>query len=379
MKNTSFVCAVLLTLSCSSSKDAAPVPPTTDAGTDAAKPADPYVEAVKAAQWAPMEKAPKLSQGKMDDVFFIDENVGFAVSGQTSSVLKTTDGGASWKSVLKNNNAFFRALLFTSDQHGFVGNLGAGLAPDISDANVLYETKDGGTTWAPVTNITGSTPKGICNLSALDAKHLIAVGRTNGPAHVIMSSDGGANWVSTDVGNQLSMLIDAHYVSASEAIIVGMNKPGAGAGAASSCTALRTTDGGKTYSTVFTSKAAGSLCWKVDFPSKDIGYIAVQQKGEGPPSFAKTIDGGKTWEELPLPAGDDPAAPYPTLALGFVNDKIGWAVSEDPDLPSYRTYDGGLTWEVDAIKAPINRFRFINARTGYAIGGTIWKLSVSAQ
>ena len=37
----------------------------------------------------------------------------------------------------------------------------------------------------------------------------------------------------------------------------------------------------------------------------------------------------------------------------------------------------GETWTVDPVlKSPINRFRFVDKKTAYAIGANVWKLDV---
>jgi photosystem II stability/assembly factor-like uncharacterized protein len=255
--------------------------------------------------------------------------------------------------------------------HGFAGNIGAGLSSAITDATLLYATTDGGGTWVPVTTITGSAAQGVCNFSAVDATHLFAVGRANAPAHLLHSSDGGATWVATDANTYFSMIIDAHFFSATEGVVAGMDP------SMTYCTIQRTTDGGATFVPVFTSKTSMSLCWKLHFPSSQVGYAAVQDTASGPGTFAKTMDGGKTWQELPLPKLSQPNAGYSAIGVGFITEEIGWMAAEDATLPAYRTFDGGMTWEKDpALKSPINRFRFVDAHTAYAVGGAVWKLTL---
>ena len=328
---------------------------------------DPYVEAVKAASWEQLPAAPSVSGGpKQDDVFFLDADRGFLASGPTWSVHATTDGGASWTSLIEQQGTFFRALLFTDAMHGFAGNLGAGLVSQIDDPNVIYETADGGASWSPVTAIAGPAPQGICNFTAVDDMNLFAVGRANGPSHLVTTSDGGATWSSIDLSPWLSMAIDAHFTSPSEGIVAGM-------GPNSVCTVIRTTDGGASFEPVLSATASGSLCWKLDFPSAQVGYVAIQQTTTGPGAFAKTTDGGVTWQELPLPV--DTA--YSAIGVGFITEEIGWMVGDDPSLPSLRTFDGGLTWEDEPVLVgPINRFRFPDATTAYAVGASVYKLTV---
>lgn len=371
--------SLALVLACSSSggdSPATPAPtpeagaPPVDAGVDAW--VDPYEQAVFSAQWTKLANAPSASFGaKMDDLFFVGKKVAFAANGPGFAISKTEDGGDTWATAISKPGTYFRAVAFLDDKHGFAGNLGAGLSADISDENALYETKDGGKTWDPVTAITGPKPAGICNLYVVDAQHVIAVGRANGPAHFLASSDGGATWTSTDLGSQMRMLIDARFSSPSEGVVVGM---GAGTGV---CTVLRTTDGGKSFSKVFESTTKSTLCWKVHFPSDKIGYVAVQDTSSGPATFAKTTDGGATWVEKPLPVKASAKGAFPAIGIGFIDDRIGWVAPEDSKLPVYRTKDGGETWEEDpTLKAPINRFRFLDKNTGYAIGANVWKLTV---
>ena len=342
-------------------------PPAGGGGGGGGAPIDPLEQAVRGTNWAEIAGAPTAAGGaKQDDVFFLDPLVGWVANGPKGQVYATTDGGVSWQSVLTGDGAFFRAVHFTSPMRGFAGNIGAGLSPSIDDPTLLYETSDGGTTWTPVTNVTGSAAKGICNILSVDGT-ILAVGRANAPAHLLRSDDDGASWVSKDLGTWLSMAIDAHFVSADEGLVVGMGKTGM------KCTVVKTTDGGDTFTQVFASEITGSLCWKVDFPTPDVGYVAILETFGGPGRFAKTTDGGATWVELPLP-GDEA---YPALAAGFITEEIGWMAPESASLPVYRTFDGGMTWEPDpALKGPINRFQFVDATTAYAVGAKVWKLEL---
>ncbi len=371
MKNAaiSFVClALLAACSSSSSNGSAPLGPSADGGgggggVDAGS----YADAVNAASWAVLPNAPVAPKGaKQDDVFFTDAMHGFAVSGPDNAIYRTADGGDSWSKVKSSSGTYFRSVLFLDHDHGFVSNLGNVAGSGITDTNPLYETKDDGANWNPVTAITGTMPAGICNQTMIDATHLVAVGRVTGPSYMLTSSDAGASWTSIDMSSQLAMLIDAHFVSPTEGIVVGGNKD-----PSMKCTILRTTDGGQSFAPVFTSATPGSLCWKISFPSTDVGYVSVQDSSGGTGTFAKTTDGGKTWTEMPLVGRS-----YPAIGMGFITDDIGW-VSADSSAPTYKTVDGGKTWTEDAVlKSPINRFRFVDKNTAYAIGGSVYKMTI---
>lgn len=345
--------------------------PAVDAGVDApvvdSAPAPTYDDAVLAASWRVLPNAPTVSQGKQDDIWFTSALRGFAVSGPASSVYLTEDGGDSWKTIKTSKGTYFRSVLFADDVHGFVSNLGPIPSSGITDTNVMYETTNGGVAWTPVTNIVGPMPTGICNQNKIDATHLVAVGRVGGPCHFMQSSDAGMTWNSTDLSAQLSMLIDARFTTPTDGIVIG--------GTASTpmrCTILSTNDGGKTFNPVFTSKYDDTLCWKISFPSDLVGYVSVQDAGSTKATFAKTTDGGKTWNELPLAK-----TALSSIGVGFITENIGWISGEDPTEPVYKTIDGGATWTIEPVlKAPVNRFRFVDKNTAYAIGAQVYKLTV---
>ena len=342
-----------------------------DAGAaDAEDAAGSYAQAVLSATWKAVAGAPTVTGGaKQDDVFFSSASIGYAVSGPASTIYKTTDGGATWKSVFTHTGTYFRSLLFVDDDHGFASNLGPIAQSTVTDTNVLYQTANGGTTWYPVTAITGPMPTGICNQTMIDSLHLVAVGRVEGPSYMMMSSDGGGTWTSTDLNSQLQMLIDARFTSPTDGIVVGGS-----AGRTMYCSILHTTDGGGSWQQVFQSATPSSLCWKINFPSTQVGYVSVQDAAGGKPTFAKTTDGGTSWTEMPL---ENAGTGYAGIGVGFITEDIGWISADDVTAPTLRTIDGGLTWTKDsALLSPINRFRFLGPTTAFAIGATIWHLDV---
>jgi photosystem II stability/assembly factor-like uncharacterized protein len=270
-----------------------------EGGANDDAPADgntPYEQSVLAARWQPLSSAPTVSGGaKQDDIFFLDPMNGWLASGPNFALYQTTDGGMTWTQSVQMKGTYFRAVLFTDAQHGFAGNLGAGLSAAISDANVMYATSNGGSSWTPVTtSITGAAASGICNFSAVDATHLVAVGRANGPANLLTSSNGGSTWTSVDLSKSFLMVIDARFTTATDGLIVGMSPDGY-------ANVVHTPDAGVTLTSVFKSKVANTLSWKISFPSNDVGYVAIQDASEGPPTIAKTTNGGAAWTELPLP------------------------------------------------------------------------------
>lgn len=127
----------------------------------------------------------------------------------------------------------------------------------------------------------------------------------------------------------------------------------------------------------FTSTTANSLCWKIRFPTSDVGYVAVQDGAVGPGTFAKTTDGGKSWVELPLPDTGAPKGAYPAIGIGFATERsAGCARGRGAAGVSHQGRRRDVGAGCDAEGADSNRFRFVDKKTAYAIGGAVWKLNV---
>jgi photosystem II stability/assembly factor-like uncharacterized protein len=254
--------------------------------------------------------APKV-QGKQDDVYFVTPEFGVSVNG-LGRIYRTTNGGDIFDQVLNQAGTYFRAVLMLNEQRGFVGNIGPGYYPGVTDGVPLYETSDGGASWSPVNSITGPMPTGICNLSKLDDQHLFASGRVGGPSFFMKSTDGGASWTSQELTSQIGMLIDVHFRTPLEGVLLG------GSSTTSPYTiVLRTTDGGQSWDPAFVGTHPGELGWKFSFPSETVGYASVL--GQSTPStFLKTTDAGASWQELPLV---DTA--YSAKGIGFISEDIG--------------------------------------------------------
>ena len=248
--------------------------------------------------WINLASAP-YNASKQDGVYFINKDTGWVVNG-SGTIHKTINGGLNWIQQKNSPGTYFRSIAFLNNQIGFAGNIGPNYFPNVADTNPLYKTVDGGNTWVSVTSsISGVIPVGICAIQAVNASVVYAAGRVGGPPVIIKSSDGGTSWVGTNLSPQCEMILDIFFQSPDTGYVFAGTSPDV-----ASCSAriLRTTDGGQTWTIVYTSNRPYELIWKAWFPSHQIGYATIQSYDSNTTQryISKTTDGGLTWIELPL-------------------------------------------------------------------------------
>jgi photosystem II stability/assembly factor-like uncharacterized protein len=357
----------------------------------AAPTAGPPAAPPRSYSWKKLDTVPY--KGKQDDIFFLDPDVGYYVNG-AGFIYKTTDGGAHWVAKTSKPGTYFRAIGFLDAQTGFAGNIGTDYFPGVTDTTPLYQTHDGGETWAPAAGL-GDSVKGLCaidvlrvpfiNAGRLDQRTIVhAAGRVGGPAVLATSLDGGATWKAKDMRAQAGMILDVKFLDARTGFLC------AGSDAEiekSHALILKTTDGGETWTKKYESSRPFEDVWKCAFPSARVGYATVQSYeteaplAPGAPApdpnakrtryVAKTVDGGETWTELPIT--DDPRVRE--FGVGFADESTGW-VGAVPG--GFQTTDGGATWTPAEIGKATNKIRVLHTPgggiVGYAIGFDVYKL-----
>jgi photosystem II stability/assembly factor-like uncharacterized protein len=135
---------------------------------------------------------------------------------------------------------------------------------------------------------------------------------------------------------------------------------------------LRTSDGGQTWVKAYEGTRLLENCWKMNFPSRRVGYASVQSYSETDAKrvFIKTTNGGRTWREMPLV--EDLAARE--FGIGFATEQMGWIGTRQR---GYETRNGGRTWEPVAMGEAVNKVRVVTdpdgKRSVYAIGVNVFK------
>lgn len=315
--------------------------------------------------WEALNSYP-IEYGRSDDLHFFDPLTGFVINSE-GYVSFTEDGGKTWEVVFEKEATFFRCITFKNRQEGWLGTIGPGerLLPS-KDTIALYETKDGGENWSPVTFI-GPDPKGLCGLHKVTDQMIVGTGRVRGPSFFIKTTDGGQTWYSYDLSHLAGSLIATYFHDEQNGFLIGgttNDKKN------SRSLVLNTTDGGITWDTVYLSKQKGEYPWKFSFPTKEKGFISIQRNvREGRFYHLQTKDGGQNWQEV-----EHAPSHYYTQGIGFIDEQIGWIGGSN--IWTYETRDGGNNWQkMKNIGNGFNNFQFFGDSLAYGVGFGVYKNS----
>ncbi len=291
---------------------------------------------------------------RYDDVFFLDENVGWAANGFFAAIYKTVDGGLNWtfqtdgNTLIPGGGLYFRNVEFLNASIGFIGTF----------QGKFFRTVDGGDNWSEVTGISPN-PSGICGIDAVGSSTVYGVGVFSEPAVMIKSIDSGVNWTATDMSAYATALVEVKFVDENIGYAAGRSATGG--------IIIKTTDGGANWSEIYNSGTAGEYVWKLqilDGTSNNVIFGAIQQAAANPGRLIKTNNAGTTWVEKNVPGAD-------IQAVGFISETHGWMGGSEVGI--METTDGGDNWTSIGVGGNLNRVFVINNTYAFAAGTTIYK------
>ena len=330
------------------------------------------VSAQQSRSWKKTNFDYTANSSRINDIFFVNPQIGFVANG-IGQIHRTTDGGITWTRQLnKGTFTHFRSIGFFDSLNGYAGALGWGDVnnPNAKDTVILYKTTNGGLNWNPEHQLTSKTiERGFCGMHVVDDSIIYGVGRVRGPAWFYKTTDRGATWIAKDMKAYAAGLIDVRFFTKDSGITIGLTDT---THEKSRAIILSTADAGETWDTVYVATRTNEWAWKINFPSRKIGYVSLQRNSNVAPVFIlKTTDGGLTWVPKQFSASG-----YFVQGIGFLNDTLGWAGGTS--LAPKQTTDGGTTWTSITIGNSLNRFRKINDSLMYVSGSGVWKYSSDA-
>lgn len=303
------------------------------------------------------------------NLYFLDDQQGYAYGGINEGIYLTTDGGLSWNGIHSGGNFDSRVTdleFFTQDTGFCITNF------EDTENYTLKQTTDGGSSWTVVT--TPFTPRSIsltgnCEIWAGGTRY---AGHFNVPLYLYHSSDKGLTWDSVYVAesnyypqsiNEIRFFnsfegyachnsnlyttinggntwtesnISATYPNGMMATSCSWTDPLHGYFAGRAGGLARTADRGLTFTRM--SQGLNRSWGDTYFFNMDRGVAVLASPTLWDPEMMYTTDGAITWDSCHFSGEsmgniDD---------VEFADDNYGYATCE---YGLYATADGGINWE----------------------------------
>lgn len=288
---------------------------------------------------------------RLRGVSAVSERVAWA-SGADSTVLRTTDGGATWKKLSVTTDAVdFRDIDAIDDRIAYVLSIGNG------PASRIYKTTDGGATWT--LQFKNDDPKAFYDaMSFWDSSHGIVIGDSiDGKFCIMTTANGGRTWVRVPASALPPALENegAFAASGTNIALFGKSHAWIGTGAGAKARVLRTADRGRTWRSAETPLVAGASAGIFSIAFRDAKHGVVvggdyQKENEAVDNLAVTDDGGVTWKLVRGLSGFRSVVAYvpgSTSGTGASGTRSGTRaktlVAVGPSGTDYST-DDGHTW-----------------------------------
>jgi photosystem II stability/assembly factor-like uncharacterized protein len=261
------------------------------------------------------------------DLFFLNENRGWALTVKdvfpfNSIILKTTNGGNRWIAEnFQDSTALMRTIFFFDTLHGFIGG------------SYIAETTDGGNTWAKSeidSSLLSSYP--VYKFKFYSEEFGYACGGAKDFAGVIWrTTNYGQNWAAEGVS--ADQVFDLFIFDSFNAITLSGDPEGFFGTAK-----INTADGGLNWD--YEELQLFGLSFALDFRIPNEGWSASGYK------FLFSSDAGETWDQKNIPDSEiiydlqftDSLTGFAVGAEGVILKYLPQPVSIDDELPNLKDF-----------------------------------------
>ncbi|MFI6876911.1 WD40/YVTN/BNR-like repeat-containing protein [Streptomyces sp. NPDC050400] len=263
------------------------------------------------------------------------------VAGSKGTVLRTTDGGAHWRTVSPAG----AAELEFRDIEAFDARRAVALAIGEGDASRIYRTDDGGTTWTESFRNPDAKAFYDC-VTFFDHRNGLAMSDpVDGKYRILSTRDGGRSWkVLPSAGMPAAQTGEAGFAASGQCLVAsGPKDVWLATGGGATARVLHSRDRGLNWTVTDTPIPAGD-------PARGVFGLAFRDRTHGiavggdyradqpsPRAAAVTGDAGRTW----TPSATAP--PAYRSGVAWLPHSRSAALAVGPT-GSDLTIDGGRTW-----------------------------------
>lgn len=302
------------------------------------------------------------------EIFFTDPSNGWIIRSSfgmmETVVLRTTDGGTSWKISAFPDSNTLSSIYFNSPLNGWI--MTSWDAKSTKESKALYATRDGGATWNLVMQnerYNPNLPNNSIPMAGVttgmifkDAEHGFVTLQTGALPKIYMTGDGGATWTAGP-----EFVVNESFEGC-DRVITGVPEffgdQGAGGWMPVGCQKEKeatmvfngyfTANGGDNWKFVNFGRAGVTGINRFlapDFLNAQMGWIL-----EGDLLY-KTVNQGQTWTALPASSVlQSKLLEYPEVVkLQFITSDVSWLLiqkEEDRRSILLQTTNGGVSWRV---------------------------------
>jgi photosystem II stability/assembly factor-like uncharacterized protein len=275
---------------------------------------------------------PLRTNSEVKGCSFLDEQRGFAVTMSDGDILKTTDGGVTWRRLWAPNvSANLLDVAYVTEDTVFVcGNNGG-----------IFRSVDGGNSW---TDVNPPTSVWMYQLHFVNSQLGFGLGESG---TIVRTQDGGDTW-QLIASNATARLVSIDFVNSTTGYIAGW-----------SGTILKTIDAGLTWTNLnvpFANSFTG-----ISFVDDQVGFACGT-------NIVKTTNGGLTWTQVSSVASNG------LNYIHFRNASVGWAVGGFGNY--FTTTNGGTTWNSSTPLGSEDFFcgEYVSSSAAYVCGrGIMYK------
>jgi len=255
----------------------------------------------------------------LHDVFFLDDNIGWAYTYGTGMIIKTVDGGKNWEVIARLDPIYIEQIQFLDPRNGWI----------CGEQGKVLKTENGGKTWLDRSVILPDSKILLYSQWFFSPDIGMVAGTIQdqqGASEYCLfkTTDGGKTWIKLNKNPQVH-LTQIVFVGERLGYACGGNR------------IYKTQDTGETWIQVYTNQSDNS---KEGFRGLYFlnGHVGFATTASG--DVISTRNGGENWEKKKITSNR-------LRSVVFVNDSDGYIGGDKNNEEGvlYETKDGGKTWK----------------------------------